>query len=77
MSLSFLPNKATMCKEIEQWIAIRKLDTLLSVCECCVFKAYDFILTQECRTCMVRKGILRITDERNQELRQEAELLQA
>ena len=65
-----------MCKEIEQWIKSKKLDTLLNICECCVFNAYNFILTQECRTCMVRKGILRITDERSRELRQE-ELLQA
>ena len=77
MSLSFLPNRATMCKEIEQLIKSNKLDTLLSICECCVFNAYNFILTQECRACMVRKGIIRITDERSRELRREKELLQA
>lgn len=77
MGLSFLPNRAAMCKEIEQWISSRKLDTLLGICECCVFNAYNFILTQECRTCMVRKGVLRITDARSQELRRENELLRA
>jgi len=76
MSLSFLPSRAAMCKEIEEGISLKKMDTLLSICECCVFKD-DFILTQECRTCMVRKGIIRIADERKRELRQEEELLQA
>jgi hypothetical protein len=76
MGLRFLPNKNTMCKEIEQWIALRKLDTLLSVCDCCVYKVFDYILTQECRTCSVRKGIIRIMDERSQRDSQEEELLQ-
>lgn len=75
MGLSFLPNKNTMCKEIEQWIALRKLDTLLSVCDCCVYKVFDYILTQECRTCSVRKGIVRIMDERSQRDPQEEDLL--
>lgn len=77
MGLSFLPNRDKMCKQVEQWVVLEKMDTLLSVCECCVFKTYDFILTQECRTCNVRKGILAIADEKNREARQVAELLQA
>ncbi len=77
MGLSFLPNRDNMCKEIEQWIALRKMDTLMSVCSCCMFKAYDFMLPKECNTCTIRRGILKIADEKNREVREVAELLQA
>lgn len=63
MGLGFVPSRETMVKQIEQWVALRKMDTLLSVCECCIFKTFDFILTQECRSCAVRKGILHLMDE--------------
>lgn len=75
MNLSFLPNRETMRKEIEQWIVLRKLDTLMGVCNCCMYKAFDFILTQECRTCTVRNGILSIVEEKRRESRKEEEVL--
>jgi hypothetical protein len=75
MNLSFLPNRETMLKEIEQWIILRKLDTLLGVCNCCMYKVFDFILTQECRTCTVRSGILRIVEEKRREARSEDKFL--
>ncbi len=82
MNLSFLPNRKTlrqeretMREEIEQWIALRKLDTLLGVCNSCMYKVFDFILTQECRTCTVRDGILRITKEEQREAWKEDEFL--
>ena len=77
MNLSFLPNRETMRKEIEQWIELRKLDTLMGVCNCCMYKVFDFILTQECRTCAVRDGILRIVEVKRRESRKEDEVLEA
>jgi hypothetical protein len=77
MNLSFLPNSDMMRKEIEHWIELRKLDTLLGVCNCCMYKVFDFILTQECRTCTVRNGILRIVEEKRREARNENAALEA
>jgi len=76
MNLSFLPNTDMMCKEIEHWVELRKLDTLLGVCNCCMYKVFDFILTQECRTCTVRQGILRIVEEKRREARDENTVLE-
>lgn len=59
-----------MGEEIEQWIALRKLDTLLGVCNCCMYKVFDFILTQECRTCAIRDAILMISKEKQLEERE-------
>ncbi len=77
MALGFLPNRDTMCKEVEQWIALRKLDTLLSVCDCCVFKTFNFILSDDCRICQVRKGIAAIVEERKRARMSEQELVSA
>ena len=36
---------------------------LRSLCNCCVFKVFDFILAPECRMCVIRKGIVCIANE--------------
>ncbi len=74
MALGFLPNRDMMCKEVEQWIALRKLDTLLSICDCCTFKTFNLILSDDCRICLVRKGILAIMENRKRERLLEREL---
>jgi len=48
---------------VEQWIALKRLDMLRSLCNCCVFKVFDFILAPECRMCVIRKGIVCIANE--------------
>ncbi len=77
MALGFLPNRDTMCKEVEQWIALRKLDTLLSLCDCCTFKTFNFILSDDCRICLIRKGIVAIMEDRKRERMREQELVNA
>jgi hypothetical protein len=67
MSISFFPSRERMYKEIEQWIVLGKLDTLLSLCNCCVFKLHQESLALECRACLVRKGIARIARENHRE----------
>jgi hypothetical protein len=77
MGLGFLPKRDSMCKEIEQMTALRKLDTLLSLCNCCIYKTFDYILAEECRMCMIRKGILLIINEKKRTGLPEHELLDA
>ncbi len=64
MSLGFLPKRDSMCKEIEQWTILKKLDRLLGLCNCCVYKTFDYILADECRMCTIRQGILLIVKEK-------------
>ncbi len=77
MGLGFLPKRDAMCKEIERWTALRKLDTLLGLCNCCIYKTFDYILAQECRMCSVRKGIQEILTEKKRECQEDGELLKA
>ena len=77
MGLGFLPKRDSMCKEIEQWTALRKLDALLGLCNCCIYKTFDYILAEECRMCMIRKGILLIINEKKRTGLPEHELLDA
>jgi len=73
MGIGFLPNKESMGIEVKKWTARRKLETLVGLCNSCIYKAFDILLAQECRTCEIRKGIhwilndkvgLSITDNR-------------
>ncbi len=75
MSPGFLPCLDGMHKEVEKWILLGKLDMLLGLCGCCMYNAFEFILTKECRTCAIRKGILLITDEKTKKARQAAEIM--
>lgn len=77
MSLGFLPKRDSMFKEIEQWTALRKLETLLDLCNCCIYKTFDYILADECRMCMIRKGILLIINEKKRQGSPDRELQDA
>ncbi len=66
MGLGFLPKRDSMCKEVEQWTILKKLDRLLGLCNCCMYKTFDYILADECRMCTIRKGILKIIQEKQQ-----------
>jgi hypothetical protein len=67
MGLGFLPNRESMCSEVEKWTALKNIDTLQRLCNSCVYKAFDIILAQECRMCVIRKGILWIQAENQRE----------
>jgi hypothetical protein len=67
MALGFLLNKERMLKEIDQWTALRRIDTPQSICDCCVYRMFDFILVRECRLCSVHMGMLSIMNTGKQE----------
>ncbi len=64
MSIGFLASQDSMCQEIERWVGLGQLDTLIGLCNCCVYKVFDLILAPECRMCIIRKGIVLLTKER-------------
>jgi hypothetical protein len=50
-----------MYKEIQQWIATNKLEMLMSLCNCCTYKAFEYTAAHRCRSCNVRMGIIKLT----------------
>ena len=60
MSVSFFPSREGMYKEIQLWIATNKLDRLMSLCNCCMYKARECSVAHQCRSCSVRTGIIKI-----------------
>ena len=63
MSLAFFPSRENMMKEVQQWIVLRKLDMLQSLCNCCVYKTFDCTMSRDCRSCNVRAGIHTLVDD--------------
>ncbi len=61
MDLSFLPSRQNMYKEVQQWIALNKLEMLLALCNCCAYKVIGFTAAHHCRSCHVRGGIMKLT----------------
>lgn len=60
--VNFCPNKEQMVKEIEQFVASRRLDVLVSLCTCCVNKIFDeSTLVTQCLKCSVQQGIAKIS----------------
>jgi hypothetical protein len=63
MSVNFFPNREQMLKEIEGCVASSKLDVLLGLCTCCVYKSYDEgPLVSQCLKCSVQQGIMKISN---------------
>jgi len=77
MALGFLPSREAMCREVECWIAQQDVDTLLRLCNCCIYKTFDLILAGECRICIIRNGIRSIVRDRSQECSEASALLTA
>lgn len=73
MSMSFLPSRDSMVKEVDQWIILQKLEMLIGLCNCCMYKV--LAAGRECRSCRVRFGIRRITEAQRREPVEGEELL--
>jgi len=73
MSISFFPSRSSMIREVERLIAAGSLDTLVSLCNCCLFKTFD--MDYECQACEVRIGIRLIGRESRRDIAEEDELL--
>jgi len=75
MELGFSPSRQNMYKEIQQWIALNKVEMLLGLCNCCSYKVFGCTAEHQCRACHVRNGILRITRREKREPVEGEELL--
>jgi effector-binding domain-containing protein len=75
MSVGFFPSRESMYKEIQQWIATNKLEMLMSLCNCCAYKALEYTGAYRCRSCHVRKGIIELTHEDKRASAKKEELL--
>ncbi len=75
MELSFFPSRQNMYKEIQQWIALNKLEMLLGLCNCCAYKVFGCTTALQCRTCHVRNGIVKLTRQEKREPVEGEELL--
>ncbi len=67
MELGFFPSRQNMYKEVQQWIALNKLEMLLGLCNCCTYKEFGYTMTHHCRNCHVRFGILKLTQKEMRE----------
>ncbi len=64
MSVNFFPNREQMLKEIEGCVVSSKLDVLLGLWTCCLYKSYDEgPLVSQCLKCSVKKGIMKISNK--------------
>ncbi len=62
MPVNFCPNREQMVKEVEECIESSKLDVLMSLCTCCVYKIFDeSTLVSQCMRCSVQQGISKIS----------------
>ena len=75
MSVSFFPSRDSMYKEIQSWIAMNKLEMLMSLCNCCTYKALECTAVHQCRSCIVRKGIVKLERSGRREPAEGEELL--
>jgi hypothetical protein len=75
MGLAFFPSRESIMKEIQQGVTLRRVDMLLSLCNCCTYKQYDYTLSRDCRSCSVRVGIRKLSHEDKREAANGDELL--
>jgi hypothetical protein len=75
MSVVFYPNRDQMSKEVELCVKLNRLETLLSFCNSCMFKIFEFRFIRLCRACNVHHAITRVSKKDNAPERDDAELL--
>ena len=75
MSLAFFPSKENMMKEVQQWVALRKVDMLQSICNCCTYKQFNYTMSRDCRSCNVQAGIRKLVREEKRNPAEGDELL--
>ena len=75
MSVGFFPNRESMYKEIQQWIATNKPEMLMSLCNCCTYRALEYTEAHQCRSCAVRKGIVTLANRNRRPVVDGEELL--
>jgi hypothetical protein len=63
MSLAFFPSRENILKKVQQWVALREVEMLQSLCDCCTYKQFDYTMSRDCRACNVRAGIRKLIHE--------------
>jgi hypothetical protein len=64
MSVNFNPLRERMSKEIDQCIAIRNMDTLLSFCNSCISSRLPKRFAYECQNCKVQRAIAELSSKK-------------
>jgi hypothetical protein len=62
MNLKFYLLKERMFKEVEDCITQGRLETLLSFCNCCLYKMFEDSPLSECQECRVQQGIAQLSE---------------
>jgi hypothetical protein len=75
MSVVFYPNRDQMSKEVELCVKLNRLETLLSFCNSCMFKIFEFRFIRLCRACHVHQAIAKVSKKENAHDTDDAELL--
>lgn len=61
MRVNFYPSREQVSKEIDQCIAVRNTDTLLSFCKSCISNMLTLRFNSECQNCKVKDGLNEIS----------------
>ncbi len=76
MKINFYPCRDRMFKEIEHCTVLKRIDTLLSFCNSCVYRVGENVEAhRECLTCKVRQGMNRTLNNRKRKPVEDEELL--
>ncbi len=61
MRVNFYPSREQVSKEIDQCIAVRNTDTLMSFCKSCISNVLTIRFNSECQNCKVKDGLNQIS----------------
>jgi hypothetical protein len=75
MGVNFYLSRERMFKEVDQCIALNKLETLMSFCNSCHFKILEDMPVPECHKCKVQRGIKTLSRYENQKKKDRNQLV--
>lgn len=75
MKINFIPLRERMKEEIEACILLSRLETLLTFCNCCIYKLYEGSTNSECSMCRIHQAANRIAKRSSREPVEGEELL--
>jgi hypothetical protein len=63
MAINFYPNREQLSKEIDQCVASRNREVLLSFCRCCIYNIFEeSTIVTECFKCGIQHGLSKISN---------------
>jgi hypothetical protein len=75
MSVNFNISQKNLSKEVNQCIALYKMDTLLSFCNSCTSNILPRRINPECQACKITYGIQTIVSARKRQEREAEDLV--